>query len=84
MSKYVNEIVSDIKMNPDAWQNCGNGSICKGRIVIGPMSPALLLVMAEVKIDGREQPVTYGDQFKLEKALRYWFRNVPLCKIIEE
>lgn len=84
MSKYINEIIEDIKTNPLKWQVIYNGmyadGIKSGDIEIKDMGNGSIFLLwhtsvIKAAVKGAIIPTTYIDRFKLEETLKWWFRN---------
>lgn len=80
MSKYVDDILQDIKENPLAWSKA-MGGVKKDNILITGMGNTALLSIVDIHIDGQYVPASYYDLFKIERAINKWYRSVPLTHL---
>jgi len=90
MSKYVREIVKDIRENPDLWVRDRWNGIKKGDIRIygcGNGSKWFFgwaTSIVSLSICGKEcYALTIGDRYALEEAVKWWMRNASL-KMIQQ
>lgn len=81
MSKYVDEIIKDLKENPTEWRS-KFGEVTKDQIKLlcFNFNPPILSV-GSIKIKGEDIPTTYVDRYKMECAVRKWFKTVDLKTI---
>jgi len=78
MSKFVDEIIHDIRTNPDTWQDqCGYG-IKKDNVIVTDYGNTAILSIISVYVNNKEMTRTWRDGYKLEKAVSWWYRNVSL------
>ncbi len=78
MSKFVNEIINDLKSNPTMWKDyCGCGCI-KNNIRIDGYGNTRALSTTSVYINNKRMPTTYVDNWKLEVAINNWYRTISL------
>jgi len=81
MSKFVDEILEDIKTNKNSWAKYegykGTG-LQKPNIIIGNYGNSAILSIAQIYIDDKCMPMTYMDRWRLEKAVGWWYRNIDL------
>ena len=84
MSKFVDEIIEDIRLNPDSYKDISRG-IEKGKIRVSKFGNSAVLSLIDVHvIDGmieRDIPLSYKDRYRLEKTLKHWYRTVSLNTI---
>jgi hypothetical protein len=85
MSKFVDEIVKDMRENPAAWvissyrmrlerdgvavYDYGNGS--KWHLM-------WLSSIVEVSVKEKTIPLSWSDKYKLEEACKHWLKNATL------
>lgn len=87
MSKYVDEIIKDIKTNPQTWKRYRNDGLYKNNIIIqdcGNGSKFLLgwfTSIVDVFIEGKNTPKTWRDCYRLEEAFIWWMRNASLSML---
>lgn len=85
MSKFVDEIIDNIKTQPDKWQvynRYHNGIRCDSIKITG-IGNGPLISIAHVYIDVIEMPLTFKDKYRLEKVVTWWFRNVSIKHLTE-
>lgn len=83
MSKYVTELITDIKNSPNSWTRYRNDGIQKGNIQIFNLGGKPIFSVIMVWINGKDTPTTYIDCWRLEVAVRNWFKTVSLDKLSE-
>ena len=81
MSKFVDEIIDDIKSNPDSWRDQIGYGIKKDRIIITGHGNSAILSVIDVYVNNKQITRTYIDAFRLEKAVSWWYKNVSLKTI---
>lgn len=83
MSKFVDEIISDLKRNPETYiDNYGQG-VKKGDVEISEYGNSAPLSIVSIRINDKRIPTTYIDNWKLEVAIKNWYKNATiemLCK----
>lgn len=83
-SKYVQEILQDLKDNPYSWKRFRDNSIVKDDLLIRHFGNATAytfwtLSIVEVVIKGKVcEHLTYWDKMQLEKAYIQWMRNASI------
>lgn len=80
-SRFVKEIITDIKENPDEWRDNGGSGLKKDRIEISGYGNSRFLATIWVHINGKWMPTTYFDNWALEVAVMGWYRNASLYQI---
>lgn len=83
MSKYIDELISDIKNNPTTWKRYKDDGIQKGPVKIRNLGGKPILSVIMVWINGQDTPMTYRDRWRTEVAVRNWFKIVDLNKLTE-
>lgn len=87
MSKYINEIVQDIRTNPKSWKRKGDYGLQKGNISIEHCGNGTwwflfyLLSIVQVTINGIESNLHHlspMDKVRLERTFNWWLRNASL------
>jgi len=79
MSKIADELLTDIKSNPDSWRNYKGYGIQKDSIIICGYGNSALLSIIDIEINGNDIPaLEYMDKYRLEKAITNWYRIVGL------
>lgn len=81
MSKFIDEIVYSIRENSSEWCDNDGCGVKKGNIEVSLYGNSAMLSIINVWINGKTVPTTWLDRFKLEKAISFWYRNVPLSTI---
>ena len=82
MSKYVDEIIEDLKNNPESFSDIGFG-LKKEGIRLTDFGNGAILSIVNVEIDGREIPTTNIDCYRLEKAIKNWYKTISLSNYYE-
>lgn len=81
MSKYIDDIVFSLKNYPGTWSDNEGWGCKKGNIEIFGYSKVRLLTIITVKINGHIMPTNFRDKWKLEGAIGWWYKNVPLSQL---
>ncbi len=90
MSKFVDEIVKDIKENPETWTRNWDNQISKWNILIrwfgNNMGWFYWISVVEVKIGNSASSATnwqlsYLDAKNLEEVFIWWLKNIPLSHL---
>ncbi len=86
MSKYIDEIITDIRNTPTSWKPYQDG-IKRGEIEItnGVTNTFFLYYLVPtviVESKGIKLSMSYQDSIKIMKAVRWWFKNAPLEAMI--
>jgi hypothetical protein len=83
MSKFVDEILKDIRENKNNWIKCDNGAgIKKDNIYICQHGNTALLSVVHILINEVDMPLTYMDKWRLEKAVGWWYKNIDLQRAL--
>lgn len=81
MSKYIDEIVKDIKENPESWRRKGSNGLIKDDILISDTGNGWITSIASVEvaglIDGFGQ-FSLMDRINIERVFKWWIRNASL------
>lgn len=79
MSKFVDEIIRDIKKNPQSWEDVKGSGLKKGGIELCCCCVGYrFLSVCFVEINDEEIPTTYWDKWKIETAVTWWYKNIDL------
>ena len=78
MSKYVDELLQDIASNPETFKDYFGNGIEKGDIRISGFGNTRLLSVINVRINNKTIPTSYIDKWRLETAIKKWYRTVSL------
>ncbi len=86
MSKFIDEILEDIRKTPESWVRYGNDGLQKRDIVISQCGNGHKFFMAwatsivEVTINGKKSYsiTTWGDKYRIEEAFLWWMRNATV------
>lgn len=90
MSKYITEIVKDIRSNPETWKRYGNYGLQKGNIVMSGFGNGHKLLwgwctsVVDVTINNKDAKLTFIDKYRLEETYKWWMRNATLAMIETE
>lgn len=82
MSKYVDEILKDLKDNPETFKDYEGQGVEKGNIIICLYGNTRVVSIIDVYINGKNMPTSYIDLWRLETAIKYWYRNISLSILI--
>lgn len=78
MSKYVDEILKDLNDNPTSFKDYHGQGVEKGNIIISQYGNTRVLSVINVHINGKSMPTSYIDLWRLEVAIKKWYRTVSL------
>ncbi|MGV8814423.1 MAG: hypothetical protein ACOH2D_09970 [Gelidibacter sp.] len=78
MSKYVEEIIEDLKKNPENYRDYYGNGVEKDNIRISGYGSMLLTSVIRVTIYNNTVPTSIVDNWKLARAIRKWYRTIPL------
>jgi hypothetical protein len=86
MSKYVSEIIKDIRSNPNAWTRYGSRGLQKDNIKISNCGNGHKLLwgwstsIVSVEINNNDVPdhLTWRDKYRLEETFKWWIENASL------
>lgn len=86
MSKYVDQIVRDIRENPTNWVRYGSRGLQNGSTVIhncGNGSKFLFLwatsvIQVFIRRENTDFALSFWDKYKLEEAVQWWMKNATL------
>jgi len=86
MSKYVDEIIQDIKSYPGSWSRYGYDGLGKNNVHItgcGNGSKYLFFWLGsvlDVEIEGMSccAAMTWADKYRLEEVYLWWMRNATI------
>ncbi len=81
MSKYIDEIIADIKQNPQNWMDYKANGVQKGNIIVNLYGNSKLLSVINVRINNKEMPTKYIDRWRLEAVIKWWYESVSLKTI---
>jgi len=83
MSRYINEIIQDIKTNPETWKRYGDSGLQKGDVIIHQCGNGHKFFMGritsvvEVTINGKDtwSNASWRDKYRIEETLLWLIRN---------
>jgi hypothetical protein len=86
MSKFIDEILEDIRKTPESWVRYGNDGLQKGDIIISQCGNGHKFFMGwatsivEVTINGKDSwgKTTWRDKYRAEEAFLWWMRNASV------
>ena len=86
MSKYISEIIKDIKTNPKTWKRYKDNGLQKGNVIISSCGNGHRLLfawatsVADVTINGKETwaHTTWIDKYRIEETYIWWMKNATL------
>lgn len=86
MSKFVDELVLDIRTNPQDWKRYGDEGLIRDDVYVGPCGNGSkyfmfwLTSVVDVIIGGKStsEHMTWRDKCRLEEAFLWWMRSQSL------
>lgn len=86
MSKFINEIIEDIRNHPETWVRYGKDGLQKNDIIIDGCGNGHKLFFAwmtsivEISVNKKEVwgHITWRDKYRMEETFRWWIRNASL------
>lgn len=84
MSKFVDEIIKDLKENPHTFKDYHGIGVQKGNIIVYNYGNTPLLSVISVSINKKDIPTSYMDNWRLEVAVKNWYRTVSLSVLAVE
>lgn len=90
MSKFVNELLGSIYQHKDNWRPyVGNVEVNgytvyyrfglqRENIIIFNYGNGAIFSVIDVLVGGKKTLTTYSDRYKLENAVKWWYKNVDL------
>ena len=82
MSKFVDQIIKGISDNPLTFRDYNGEGVIRNQIKISRYGNTAILSIIKVEINGKTMPTTYIDKFRLEGAIRKWYKNIPLSVLL--
>ena len=77
MSKYIDDIIKDIKTNPETYSIYYSSGLEKDNIEITSFGTRMVPAM-DVCINGISLPTSYIDRWRLESVIKKWYKNMSL------
>ena len=91
MSKYIDEIIKDIRTNPELWRRYKGSGLQKGKITITQTGNGHKFFfgwgtsIVSVFINGdTAYSTTWRDHYRLEQIVIWWNRNASLSMMKNE
>jgi hypothetical protein len=81
MSKFVDEIIQDLKNNPKTFFDCRGVGVKKENIAVIGYGNTRVLSIIDVLVNGESIPTSYMDKWRLEVAIKNWYRNADLSTL---
>ena len=78
MSAFVDEIIRDLEKNPELFRNYKGRGVQIGNVVVYDYGNTKFLSIISVSIKGTIIPTSYLDRWRLEVAIKKWYRKIPL------
>jgi hypothetical protein len=78
MSKYVDEILKDLKENPETFRDYKGCGVQKNEIVVAFYGNTRVLSIISVYIKGNDIPLSYMDKWRLEVSIKKWYATIGL------
>ncbi len=82
MSKYVNEILKDLKENPETFRDYEGQGVTKDGITVCQYGNTRALSITRVYIGIKHIPTSYIDNWRLEVAIKKWYANINLATLM--
>jgi hypothetical protein len=83
MSKFVTELIQDLKNNPTDFTDYFGMGVKKKDLVITDYGNTRLLSIIQVEINSKRIPLSYIDRWRLEGAVRKWYKTVSLNHLMK-
>ncbi len=84
MSKFVDEIIKDLKDNPKDYKVNNRSGIEKREVEINSCGNIRAMSLIHILINDKEMITTYIDRWKLEVAISEWYRTIDLKTLINQ
>ena len=92
MSKYIDEIIKDIKQNPTTWKRFDDWGLKKDNIIIAQCGNGSKFFMfwatsiAKVIINNKDttSSITFCDRYKIEEVFLWWMKNIKLEILLKD
>lgn len=81
MSKFVNELLKDLKENPKTFRDYHGSGVAKGKITICQYGNTRVLSVTRVYIGEAHIPTSYIDNWRLEVAIKKWYATIDLATL---
>lgn len=86
MSKFVSEVINDIKKNPEHWVRHGNYAIKKDNVVVSGFGNGHILFLGwitsviQVQVNDKTSfgHLSWLDKIRMEECICWWFRNATI------
>ncbi len=82
MSRFVDEIIKDLKENPLTFKDFEGRGVMKNNVIVCGYGNSKFLSLISVWINGKDIPTTYIDNWRLEVAIKNWYKTVPLWVLL--
>jgi len=83
MSKYIDDIIKDIKTNPETYSIYYSSGLKKDNIKITSFGDFRLFPIMHVYIKDISIPTSYIDNWRLGSVMKKWYKNVSLEQLKE-
>jgi hypothetical protein len=78
MSTFVNEIIKDLKENPQTFKDYNGYGVQKDNVIVYNYGNTRVLSIVRVSVNGKDIPTSYMDKWRLEVVIKNWYKTVPL------
>lgn len=78
MSKFVNEILIELKQTPESFKDYNGEGVQKNNIIVYQYSNSRVFSLIEVSVNNKNIPLSYIDRWRLESGIKNWYRTVSL------
>ena len=82
MSKYVDEILEDLKNKPETFKDYNGFGVQRDNLIISGYGNTRVLSCIRVHINDKWIPSSYIDGWRLEVAIKNWYKNSPLKRLM--
>ena len=83
MSKFVDEIIDDIKTNPKRWISVNGDGLSDGKFWIKGYGNTAILSCIDVVVNGHRVVISYCDRYRLEKTITWWYRQACIVDLLK-
>jgi len=83
MSEFVKEIIEDLKNNPKTFKDYFGMGAHKENLIVYLYGNSKFLSIIKVSINGKEIPTSFFDRWRLEVAIKIWYRKATLKMLSE-
>lgn len=78
MSVFIDEIIKDLKENPNTFTDYEGCGVKKNNIKISLYGNTRVLSLINISLNNKDMPTSYIDRWRLEVQIKKWYRNINL------